>query len=606
MPKTAISEFTINNIRLARWRCRTDLVYLCQKILDYPNVEKEMHGPILDVLQQFPKPTGTQAIEHDKWNGNGWDYKPLVEMYSLPGKRRALILFPRSTLKTTANILGHTIQWQLNYPDISIAIFQSNLDKAIDLVKEIKRHFQYNRAFRQLFPEHCPPEKKSDDFGTQSQFVLPSRKRGRKEPTLVGLSLEKGATGMHFDVMKFTDIVEEENVKNSDRIFAIKKSFYTSEPLLVTPASWIDVEGTRYHEEDLYGELIEKWLKEKKEGKEPKYNVAVSSCWKRKFPDKPFYTPDSLTLPFDKDSEGKLISIWPKDNEGKPRLTHDYLLELKKDHPYTYSTQYLNTPEGGIGGVEIFEVSYSRPQVMPVDIFYSNTNFHIVSRVLSIDTAQTKQEYSNNSALAIGAWGTDGRCYVEDIQVGKWLPSELVEVIVNMIKKYKPHRVFIEKTNFVTGFMLGLMPALQRAGIFVPIEEVTRATTTKKIERIQNSLQPWYKSGNMRFVLKEEGSSADSPFRGGIDTVNWEKTLKEFRSFPKGSDDILDALSDLFTGKTYFGKLSSDSTDNRTAAELEHSKKQIEAELRQKAFVHMIENGATQYVKTPWDITGGL
>lgn len=607
---TIKKEKEITGLRQLRWKARTDLVFLCQKILDYPNVEEKLHGPLINVLQSFQKPSYQQSIDHDQWDGKTWQYKPLIDLYKLPGKRRCLILWPRSTLKTTTNVLGHTIQWLLNYPDISMAIFQSNLDKAMDLVQEVKRHFQYNERLRELFPEYCPPADKAKDFGKADRFVSPARKRGRKEPTLVGVSLEKSATGMHFDVMKFTDIVDDNTVKTESGIYSTKKDFYAAEPLLVTPKSWIDVEGTRYHQEDLYGEQIDLWLKQKKEGVETSYNIAISSCWKRKYPEgvEPYYTPDSLSLPFDKDSDGKFIPIWPEDNQGLERLSYNALMEIKVTKPHTYSTQYLNTPEGGIDGREIFEISSSRPAMIKTSDFY--TNVRVSYRVLSIDTAETNHEWSNNSAISAGAWGADGRCYVEDIQFGKWLPHELIYQMIEMMKKYKPQTVFIEKTSFTTGLMIGITAAMQRENLYIPIQEVRRSTKVEKIERIQNSLQPWYRSGQLRFVLKEPGESDNTPTRGGINEHNWTQTLKEFRNFPKGSDDILDSLSDLFTGKENFGKLSGDYDYlNGNTDEIRRRKRQSEIEQRNELLlkhIGILDTNEIPYQPSPNDLTGGL
>lgn len=602
---TIKQEQKITALRKLRWRARTDILFLCNQILNYRHVEAKMHGPIIELLQKFPIPTPAQEIENDKWEENKFVYTPIKRMSDLPGKRRSLILWPRSTLKTTLNVQAHVIQWLLNYPDAAIAVFQSNTEKAEMLVQEIKRHFQFNEKFRELFPEYCPPINKAGDFGKAAQFTVLARKEGRREPSVMALTIEKGTAGVHFDVMKFTDIVEPENVKTDERINSVKKSFYLAEPLLVTPNHWIDVEGTRYHQLDLYGELIDAWLKQKKNNQEPIYKVAISSCWKRKYPAEPFYTPDSLALPFDKGPDGLPISIWPFDVENQPRLSYAALMDLKSRDPYTFSTQYLNSPEGGIGGREIFE---GNPQAIKTSNFY--TNVRVAYRVMSIDTAETNQEYSNNSAISIGAWGSDGRCYVEDIQFGKWLPNELIHQIIELCQKYKPQTIFIEKTSFVTGLMIGLTAAMQRANLYVPIEQVRRSTKIEKIERIQNSLQPWYRSGQLRFVLKEPNESDNSPTRGGINDHNWEQTIKEFRNFPKGSDDILDSLSDLFTGKEYFGKLTGDHNWLQgNQAEITRRRQEEEQKLRIDALykhIGIIDNNETPYVPSYNDMTGGL
>ncbi len=607
----AVNEKQLEKIRINRWRARTDILFLCNKILDYPHVEAQMHGPIIDILQKFPVPTLQQALEHDKWTGKTFEYKPLKKMMQLEGKRRSLILWPRSTLKTTLNVQAHSIQWILNYPDIALAVVQSNTDKAEMLVQEIKRHFQYNAKLRELFPELCPSEKKASEFGRSSDFSVLGR-AGRREPTVSGLTIEKSIAGKHFDLMKFTDIVEYENCKNKERIANVKTAFYMAEPLLVTPDHWIDVEGTRYHFEDLYGELIEKWLKQKASGVEPSYKMAISSCWKRKFPDKPFYTPDALNLPFEKDENGKEISIWPVDNEGGRRLSYDKLMELKEQDPYIYSSQYLNYPLGGIDGKEVFEVVEGKsPQTISVTNFYRN--IRVSYRVLSIDTAESQGKRANYSAIAVGAFDSANRCYVEDIGHGKWLPDELISKIIYYIKKYNPEKVFIEKTSFVTGLMVGLQKEMHRHRLYNHIEEVRRSTQMEKNERIQNSLQPWYKSGDLRFVLSEINGERDT--QGGISSDIWTHLVNELRTFPLGrTDDILDALSDLFTGKEYFGRLSSGPNTDLLTSDVDYFNRQInvspkvQERIFRQEFLKMVEGTgeATSQISPYFYPTGGL
>jgi hypothetical protein len=166
------SDTQLWELRMARWKARTDLGWLCRNILgfehvtdlnSYPNKLEDgpdgpLHQPIIDILQKFPTPTQDQFYKHDIPSGNTWLYTPILPITKLPDLRRTLILDPRGFLKTTINVVGHTIQWILNYPDIAIMIIQSNGDKANDFLNKIKKHFQGNEKFRRLFPEHCPSE----------------------------------------------------------------------------------------------------------------------------------------------------------------------------------------------------------------------------------------------------------------------------------------------------------------------------------------------------------------------------------------------------------------------------------------------------------------
>ena len=188
--KTVLSKTDIDKIRLARWKARTDLGFLCREVLGYKDVDDYVHGPIMRTLQAFPKPDRKQFAEHDVFDGKTWRYTPLFKhVQDLQGKRRRLILAHRGLMKTTVNVQANTIQWILNYPSVAIAIFQSNLDKSEDILKSIRHHFRYNETFRRLFPEHCP-QTRVDEWGLKNELTTLARPRSesRREPTLKALS----------------------------------------------------------------------------------------------------------------------------------------------------------------------------------------------------------------------------------------------------------------------------------------------------------------------------------------------------------------------------------------------------------------------------------
>jgi len=522
------------------------MLFLSRDILGYKDVREEIHGPLLNSLQKFPEPYGgLTKEEHDFWTGSTWRYKPLMDMDLLPGKRRRLILDPRSFFKTTLNIQAHSIQWILNYPDIAIAIFQSSLEKAELILKEIKHHFQYNPRLRALFPELCP-QKRIEDFGTKGEFTTPGRSPycTTKESTVTAMSIDKGTAGMHYHVIKCTDIVEPENSKTKERCEAIITSFDLLPPLLVSPTYWIDVEGTRYHFADLYGVIIKKYLKQKAEGVEPQFQVYSRGVYKIKRPDglPQQFVPEELDntrFPFLKDETGERVSWWPD----AKRFPVSYLKEMEEDSPYSFSCQYLNSPRGGIGGKEIF----------PPELFttikseHYKQNVRIACRDMSVDTAETQGKRSNFSAITIGAWDWNGRLYIEKIAHGKWLASELVEQIFDLFLEYRPTTVKIEETSFVRGLKPTIEREMERRGVFMPIEFIKRENNIGKNERIQNTLEPYYQKQLIRFV--------DRPY-DRLHAAALEHLREEMQTFPLGNtDDILDTIADLFQNKEQFGRL---------------------------------------------------
>ncbi len=305
---TDLDSAAQNRLRMMRWKCRTDLGFLCREVLNYPDVSDIIHAPVLNILQKFPTPNRDQFYDNDRITSTGWQYTPLQRMTSLPGARRVLILDPRGWLKTTINAQAHSIQWVLNYPDMAIMIIQSNLDKAEMILGEIKKHFQYNDKFRMLFPEHCPI-KTIDDYGTKGKFTSCARDRQitRREETFLTSSIDAGTAGIHVDVMKFSDIVEPSNTGTIDQMESVTRSFYMGENLLVGPNYWIDVEGTRYDYSECYGRIIDSQKELPQHLRS--WKIHVRGCYQKDKPDgeAELFTPEELELPFKKDDEGKCI-----------------------------------------------------------------------------------------------------------------------------------------------------------------------------------------------------------------------------------------------------------------------------------------------------------
>lgn len=538
------------------------MLFLAQDILGYKDVCKEVHGPLIDTLQKFPEPKNqAEYFDHDQYDQarRAWKYKPLIEsMQKLPGKRRRLILFSRGHLKTSVNVQTHSIQWILNYPDIAIAIFQSNIEKAEAIVGEIKHHFQYNVKLRNLFPELCP-QKGIDNFGTMGQFTIPGRDPmvTRKEPTMMALSIDKGTAGYHFDLMKFSDIVEPENSKTKDRCQAIKDSFYMAENLLVSPVFWIDVEGTRYTFDDLYGELMDRYMEDKKRGVEPKYQIFVAGCFKKKTPDgKPQkFTPEEFDYPDLLDENGKRIPWWPKDRTGAPRFPLEHLEEMERNNPYIFSSQMLNNPQGGIDGRTIFPLELF--SYLSIDKF--KTQIRMASYEMLIDTAETVGPRSNYSVITVGGFDGGGCAWIRFIKHGKFTSSELIDHMFTLYKRFKPGVVKIEETAFVRGLKAMIYREMETRGIWLPLEFIKRENQLSKTERIERTLEPWYRKGLIKFVSPQHSDKTvkltkeDEEYMAALQHLQ-----KELKTFPLGqSDDILDTIADLFQNKEMFGRTAS-------------------------------------------------
>ena len=538
-----LSPSQIDRLRLLRWKARTDLVWFCNNVLGFPDVTKKLHGPLIDLLQHFPKPTEAQVVENDQYINGKWVYKPLQpDLMRLEGLRRLLILDSRGLLKSTINCDAHTIQWIINYPDISVAILQANIAKAEKVIFSIKNHFTRNPIFRELFPEHCPPAKKANDWGTAAEFTSEARSRTctRKESTVIGASIEKGLAGSHFDIIKYSDIVDETNCLTEQSNRTIFDKFVLSQNLLVSPRYWIDVEGTRYDEQDTYGRIL---ASERVQTKRT-WKTFVRGVFEKDTKGKPrTYTEEELDLPDLLDADGNPISIWPERHpvEG---IMSEFVLS-----PYVTSCQKFNKPNRAIGGQTIFPTKKDGELELPLHTISRRAfkeNVWISHWEITVDTAETDYTRSNCSVISVGAWDQAGRLYVVDIKRGKWLAAELIVRLIavwqqtKLLTKNGYVRVRIEETGYVRGLMFGLQQYLQQRQLYMDVQPFKINNQKSKAENITNTLQLPYKTGNMIFL---------------DDLTEMGNLLAELKKFPAGAtDDILDTLAAFYKDKEWLGR----------------------------------------------------
>ena len=534
-----------HDLKIARWKARTDLGFLCREILNYPDVSTDeggpwhaLHQPLIDRLQRFPVPSQQQFDTYDRLEHGKWVYKSLVPILDLEGKKRRLILDSRSFLKTTINCIAHSIQWILNYPNISILLLMGSGDRASAVLDEIKNHFKYNPRFRQLFPEHCP-QKNIEEFGTMNEFTTKARSPMaiQKEPTVMTGSIEKGAASYHFHVIKFSDIVDENNIQGNG-LEMVRKKFDISLNLLINPRYWIDVEGTRYHFADTYGKIIDREYAKVPEKRT--YDIYVRGALVRDVKGGEKFIPEESKAPFKKDENGRRISRWPEN------FPVDDLDEEEKNDPWLFACQKLNSPALNIEGATPFPVDNEFPKKISRTDF--NNNIRVSYKEICVDFAETDNPRSNFTCITVGTVASDGRLYVEEIVHGRFLADLAVDLLFKTALKHYRHLRVIKMED--VAYTRGLMPTIQRKldtfyrpkGLDFTIETIKRGNRTHKADRIHKAIQPWYKNGDLRFV-------------DDIEPKAWLRLIKEMEEFPQSeTDDILDTISDFLSEKEYFGR----------------------------------------------------
>ena len=483
-----------------RQKARTDLIFLCKTVLHYEAIEETPHRQLTDALQKFSG--GTDLYDEKK---GAWNYNPYCPyMWNLTGPRFRIFLWPRGHFKTTIITMAHTIQWLINYPDVRILISTAIGEQAERMLSEIKAHFQFNQHFRFLFPEFSPEAAHVKDFGNASEFTVPNRvRKWLKEPSVSVSSLGKVISSYHYEILKFSDMVDKENVKTPNQIRDVIEHINYCDPLLerstVPPHhGWKDIEGTRYALGDAYGDIIRK-ERERRE-----------KLWR--------HVEQSAEVDIN-----RKVSLFPA------RFPWSELKRIEADDPIQYSSQYLQrpVPESSALATEKELIFFPRIALREISLrLHTTVDLHGME-------ANTGNDYT---VLTTCGFDRDGRVYVLEIRRGHFTPFDTINHLFDIWKSFKGNSlagvqdIKIEKDAHAR--VLG--PFFQREcakrQIYPNVIFIPRSNKTSKRDRIRG-LQAWFKAGVLRFA-------DDLPSKSAI--------ITEILNFgdPSTHDDILDTLAD--------------------------------------------------------------
>ncbi len=192
-----------------------------------------------------------------------------------------------------------------------------------------------------------------------------------------------------------------------------------------------------------------------------------------------------------------------------------------KKGAYEFAAQYLNNP------VDPEASDFKLNQVK----FYDPTTAHPGSLYLTIDPAVSLSTDADYSAFVVAGMYRDRRIRVVDRVRRRVVPSDLVEVIFDLVKKWRLHRVGIETFAFQKTLKYDIQTQQRRRGTFFSIDELGKRhagrgeAVLSKEARIRR-LQPYFEQG----LVEIRGDMSD--------------LQDELLAFPRGKhDDLLDALS---------------------------------------------------------------
>ena len=487
---------------------------------------------ILNIDKMYSETVGDTIVFHP------WIFNRCREVQEDPDFH--IDIWAREHFKSTIITLLKTVQDILRDPEIAICIFSYNQKIASKFVSQIKNALE-NKRLRQLFPDIIPEDtgsgkytyiddegsRRSQKFSWSSVALTVKRKTGRKEPTVSGYGLVTGQpTGMHFDMLIYDDVVTPDSVRTSEQ------NRYTTEQFTMSLNTGsgenvrVRIIGTRYSLYDTYFHIMNpKYASEGVMGGS-KYSLRCYPC---------------------------------RTMSGDPVLYTSEYLETKRSVmvSFVYDSQMMCDPQfsSDIGFNEDWIAERCNADEIYAD--RDSYNFYII-----VDPANTKNNKSDFTAMAVVAVNGDGRYYIPDIVRDKMSLSERISSLMSLVNRWTTSNgrpeVFYEQSGLSSDMEVirGMMEAkrywftIHSMGTKPRVTLDPRAGSgagSMKVNRIL-ALEPLFRG--YRIVLAD--SCVKVNWNGREEDMMASFVMDEYMKFPISNDhdDMLDALSRIADAET--------------------------------------------------------
>lgn len=426
--------------------------------------------------------------------------------YCMNTRQSSLGLIPRAHFKSTIGTVGRAIQETIKNKNIRIGLFSGDMKNARKFATEIRNHMENNSLLKSLFPDvfYEMPKKESPKW-TIDEFTVkrdPGVATRLKEGTvkIFGL-LQNIPTGDHFDILIGDDVVDQDIVASEDQMFKVEEQLQYLIPLQQTPQDPIHLVGTRYHIQDAYGTIIEKG----------KYKVYLRRDIENEQP------------------------IFPG------RFTKEMLEQTRLDlGNYKYYCQYRLDPQDP--GDKKFKMEWLQ-EFGNIPLDKSARPYY--SMFMMVDPANKQKKESDFTAIGVYAVDHEYNLYLVDGVHDKLNPSERIEEVFRLVKKWKLPTVGYETIAFQDTDAFWIKRKQMELNTFFQILEISHRKQNK-FDYIM-SVQPLFQAE--QFHLPRNGipyqrkwENPDDGWAHLVDVCDIFK--KQYDFFPNlAHDDMLDNVA---------------------------------------------------------------
>jgi len=402
------------------------------------------------------------------------------------GPHRQMDLIPRGHLKTQIKTIGYSCWRIIKDPNIRICLMSAKNDLAESFLTAIKSHFESNQKLRMYYGDFVGKK------WNEGEIVVSKRdKTSLKEPTVICAGVGTSLTSQHYDLIIPDDIVNETNVTTKEQIDKVKEYWGLCQSLGDGDQTDWRITGTRYHDSDLYGDLIEK-----NDAAPKPYSIYIRAVIENGKP------------------------IWPF------KFNLEHIADLRSNQSaYTFSCQYYNDPINA----EDADFKKEWVQYYDDDDLKDDRGNEIkkVNHFITLDPAIGQGERNDDTVFCQCAVDEDNNWYVSFPSVGKFTPASTVDKIFEHDEEYKPKTTGIEGVSFQKVLQYMVHTKERELNNFIPITEL-KPNARSKVNRIRG-LQPRFENGII-YIRRDD--------------KNTEKFVDQLLRFPTGKhDDMIDALA---------------------------------------------------------------
>lgn len=402
-----------------------------------------------------------------------------------------LDLWARGHFKSTIITYAHTIFEIINDPELTTGIFSHKLPIAKAFVIQIKNTLETNKLLKSLFPDILYDDPKNQSPKWTEDKILVKRKSVRKEMTVEACGVVEGQpTGMHFDRLKYDDLVTLESVNTPEQILKTTDAFKMSLNLGSANAKKA-MAGTFYAYNDTYNVIID-------EGTVTKRIYAA------------------MTDPLDFNTS---VFLSPEELKKKRR----------EMGPATFGTQMLLDPS-------IANNRYFMPEWLR---YYDGSGWETMNRYLIVDPASSKEKRSDYTVMIVLGLGKDENYYIIDAIRDRLNLSERTNLLFNLHEQYRPNAVWYEQYGQQADSEHIKSEMNSRHYRFSINKLGGQMAKKQRIER----LQPLFEQGKIYFPTRMPFVTVDGEVKDFVRSFLDDEYLK----YPAcNHDDMLDCLARLF------------------------------------------------------------